>query len=128
MCCFFFNFQTGTWTYSLLNNHASSQMLTVTVTTRARSPTTPPVTATAHMSQHTAHYPSPVIVYAQVSQGFLPVLGISVIAIIETEDGRQVTLELWDNGAGNNNLHLLPLNLKSYYSHMPQKSFISYIC
>ncbi|KAI4549362.1 hypothetical protein MG293_001692 [Ovis ammon polii] len=92
--------ETGTWTYSLLNNHASSQMLTVTVTTRARSPTTPPVTATAHMSQHTAHYPSPVIVYAQVSQGFLPVLGISVIAIIETEDGRQVTLELWDNGAG----------------------------
>ncbi|KAF4021614.1 hypothetical protein G4228_013559 [Cervus hanglu yarkandensis] len=92
--------ETGTWTYSLLNNHASSQMLTVTVTTRARSPTTPPVIATAHMSQNTAHYPSPVIVYAQVSQGFLPVLGISVIAIIETEDGHQVTLELWDNGAG----------------------------
>ncbi|XDB48564.1 hypothetical protein AB1E18_002149 [Capra hircus] len=92
--------ETGTWTYSLLNNHASSQMLTVTVTTRARSPTTPPVTATAHMSQYTAHYPSPVIVYAQVSQGFLPVLGISVIAFIETEDGHQVTLELWDNGAG----------------------------
>ncbi|KAI4549361.1 hypothetical protein MG293_001691 [Ovis ammon polii] len=92
--------ETGTWTYSLLNNLASSQMLTVTVTTRARSPTTPPVTATAHMSQHTAHYPSPVIVYAQVSQGFLPVLGISVIAFIETEDGHQVTLELWDNGAG----------------------------
>ncbi|XP_040088334.1 calcium-activated chloride channel regulator 1 [Oryx dammah] len=92
--------ETGIWTYSLLNNHASSQILTVTVTTRARSPTTPPVTATAHMSQNTAHYPSPVIVYAQVSQGFLPVLGISVIAIIETEDGHQVTLELWDNGAG----------------------------
>ncbi|OWK05602.1 hypothetical protein Celaphus_00002366 [Cervus elaphus hippelaphus] len=92
--------ETGTWTYSLLNNHASSQMLTVTVTTRARSPTTPPVIATAHMSQNTAHYPSPVIVYAQVSQGFLPVLGINVTAIIETEDGHQVTLELWDNGAG----------------------------
>ena len=93
-------------------------MLTVTVTTRARSPTTPPVTATAHMSQHTARYPSPVIVYAQVSQGFLPVLGISVTAIIETEDGHQVTLELWDNGAGNKNMDQLPLNLKSYYSHM----------
>ncbi|XP_070642274.1 calcium-activated chloride channel regulator 1 isoform X2 [Bos indicus] len=92
--------ETGTWTYSLLNNHASPQILTVTVTTRARSPTTPPVTATAHMSQNTAHYPSPVIVYAQVSQGFLPVLGINVTAIIETEDGHQVTLELWDNGAG----------------------------
>lgn len=107
------DFQTGTWTYSLLNN-ANSQMLTVTMTTRARSPTTLPVIATAHMSQNTAHYPSPMIVYARVSQGFLPVLGVNVTAIIENEDGHQVILELWDNGAGNKNLHQLPLNLKSY--------------
>ncbi|XP_014683056.3 calcium-activated chloride channel regulator 1-like [Equus asinus] len=91
--------ETGTWTYSLLNN-ANSQMLTVTMTTRARSPTTLPVIATAHMSQNTAHYPSPMIVYARVSQGFLPVLGVNVTAIIENEDGHQVILELWDNGAG----------------------------
>lgn len=51
------------------------------------------------MSQHTAHYPSPVIVYAQVSQGFA-CTGNQLIAFIETEDGHQVTLELWDNGAG----------------------------
>uniref|UniRef100_A0A8C5XY42 Uncharacterized protein n=1 Tax=Microcebus murinus TaxID=30608 RepID=A0A8C5XY42_MICMU len=70
------------------------------MTTRARSPTTVPIITTAHMSQNTAHYPSPMIVYARVSQGFLPVLGINVTAIIETEDGHQVTLELWDNGAG----------------------------
>ncbi|XP_059544966.1 calcium-activated chloride channel regulator 1-like [Myotis daubentonii] len=92
--------KTGTWTYSLLNNHVNSEMLTVTVTTRARSPTTLPVIATAHMSGNTAHYPSPMIVYARVSQGFLPVLGINVTATIETEDGHQVILELWDNGAG----------------------------
>uniref|UniRef100_A0A8C9I5D6 Uncharacterized protein n=2 Tax=Piliocolobus tephrosceles TaxID=591936 RepID=A0A8C9I5D6_9PRIM len=70
------------------------------MTTRARSPTTLPVIVTAHISQNTAHYPSPMIVYARVSQGFLPVLGINVTAIIENEDGHQVTLELWDNGAG----------------------------
>ncbi|XP_004480964.1 calcium-activated chloride channel regulator 1-like [Dasypus novemcinctus] len=92
--------ETGTWTYSLLNNHANSQLLTVTVTSRARSPTTLPVIITAHMSQNTALYPNPMIVYARVSQGFLPVLGINVTATIETEDGQQVTLELWDNGAG----------------------------
>ncbi|XP_057570051.1 calcium-activated chloride channel regulator 1 isoform X2 [Hippopotamus amphibius kiboko] len=92
--------ETGIWAYSLVNNHTTSQMLTLTVTTRARSPTTLPVIATAHMSQNTAQYPSPVIVYAQVSQGFLPVLGINVTAIIEAEDGHQETLELWDNGAG----------------------------
>ncbi|VTJ70362.1 Hypothetical predicted protein, partial [Marmota monax] len=92
--------ETGTWTYSLLNNHPNSQLLTVTMTTRARSPATLPIIATAHMNQNTAHYPSPMIVYARVSQGFLPVLGVNVTAIIETQDGQQVTLELWDNGIG----------------------------
>nr|XP_034356329.1 calcium-activated chloride channel regulator 3A-1-like isoform X2 [Arvicanthis niloticus] len=90
--------ETGIWTYSLKST--KSQLLTVTVTTRARSPTMLPVIATAHMSQSTAQYPSPMIVYARVSQGFLPVLGANVTAIIEAEDGQQVTLELWDNGAG----------------------------
>ncbi|OBS60499.1 hypothetical protein A6R68_08376, partial [Neotoma lepida] len=92
--------ETGTWTYSLFNKDAKSQLLAVTVTTRARSPTTPPVIATAHMNQNTAQYPSPMIVYARVSQGFLPVLGANVTAIIEAENGHRVTLELWDNGAG----------------------------
>ncbi|XP_028643958.1 calcium-activated chloride channel regulator 3A-1-like [Grammomys surdaster] len=90
--------ETGTWSYSLKSN--KSQLLTVTVTTRARSPTTPPLMALAHMSQSTARYPSRMIVYARVSKGFLPVLGANVTAIIEAEDGHQVTLELWDDGAG----------------------------
>ncbi|XP_034356317.1 calcium-activated chloride channel regulator 3A-1-like [Arvicanthis niloticus] len=90
--------ETGTWTYSLKST--KSQLLTVTVTTRARSPTTQPLMAIAHMSQSTAQYPSRMIVYARVSQGFLPVLGANVTAVIEAEGGHQVTLELWDNGAG----------------------------
>ncbi|XP_004639370.3 calcium-activated chloride channel regulator 1 [Octodon degus] len=92
--------ETGSWTYSLHNKNIYSQLLTMTVTTRAKSPTTLPVIATAHMSQNSAHYPSPMIVYAQVSQGFLPVLGVNVTATIETGDGNQVTLDLWDNGVG----------------------------
>ncbi|KAL1772630.1 epithelial chloride channel protein-like [Sigmodon hispidus] len=92
--------ETGTWTYTLSNKNGNSQLLTVTVTTRARSPTKLPVIATAHMSRNTAQYPSPMIVYARVSQGFLPVLGANVTAIIEAEDGHRVTMELWDNGAG----------------------------
>ncbi|NP_001013220.1 chloride channel accessory 5 precursor [Rattus norvegicus] len=92
--------ETGTWTYSLFNKGVKPQLLTVTVTTRARSPTTQPLMATAHMSQSTAQYPSPMIVYARVSQGFLPVLGANVTAVIESENGSRVTLELWDNGAG----------------------------
>ncbi|XP_021051456.1 calcium-activated chloride channel regulator 3A-1 [Mus pahari] len=90
--------ETGTWTYSLKGT--KSQMISVTVTTRARSPTTEPLMATAHMSQSTAQYPSQMIVYTRVSQGFLPVLGANVTAVIEAEQGHQVTLELWDNGAG----------------------------
>ncbi|EDL82385.1 rCG29121 [Rattus norvegicus] len=92
--------ETGTWTYSLFNKGVKPQLLTVTVTTRARSPTTQPLMATAHMSQSAAQYPSPMIVYARVSQGFLPVLGANVTAVIESETGHQVTLVLWDNGAG----------------------------
>ncbi|KFO28029.1 Epithelial chloride channel protein [Fukomys damarensis] len=92
--------EAGNWIYSFQNKNVNSQLLTVTVTTRARSPTTLPVTATAHMSQNTADYSRPVIVYARVSQGFLPVLGVNVTAIIESEDGNQVIMELWDNGVG----------------------------
>ncbi|XP_032752498.1 LOW QUALITY PROTEIN: calcium-activated chloride channel regulator 3A-1-like [Rattus rattus] len=92
--------ETGTWTYSLFYKGVKPQLLTVTVTTRARSPTTQPLMATTHMSQSAAQYPSPMIVYARVSQGFLPVLGANVTAVIESKNGSRVTLELWDNGAG----------------------------
>ncbi|XP_066124836.1 calcium-activated chloride channel regulator 1-like [Saccopteryx bilineata] len=92
--------ETGTWAYSLLNKHIKPQTVTVTVTTRARSPTILPITATAHMSRNTANYTAPMIVYARISQGFSPVLGANVTAFIENEDGHQVMLELWDNGAG----------------------------
>ncbi|KAM8791745.1 calcium-activated chloride channel regulator 1-like [Rhynchonycteris naso] len=92
--------ETGIWTYSLQNKHTKSQTVTVTVTSRAKSTTLPPITATAHMSQNTANYTSQMIVYSRVSQGFLPVLGANVTAFIENEEEHEVMLELWDNGAG----------------------------
>ncbi|XP_068950661.1 calcium-activated chloride channel regulator 1-like [Petaurus breviceps papuanus] len=91
--------ETGNWIYKLQNENGL-QTLTLTVTTRAKSPAVLPVIATVHVNQSTGHFPSPMTVYAQVSQGFLPVLGAKVTAIIETEHGSQETLELWDNGAG----------------------------
>ncbi|XP_036611364.1 calcium-activated chloride channel regulator 1-like [Trichosurus vulpecula] len=91
--------ETGNWIYKL-QNEKSLQTLTLTVTTRAKSPTVLPVIATVHVNQSTGHFPSPMTVYAQVSQGFLPVLGAKVTAVIETEGGLQETLALWDNGAG----------------------------
>ncbi|XP_044530782.1 calcium-activated chloride channel regulator 1-like [Gracilinanus agilis] len=92
--------ETGNWIYKLRNENGSPENVTLTVTTRAKSPVVLPVIATVHVNQSTGHFPSPMTIYAQVSQGFLPVLGVDVMAIIETESGLQETLELWDNGAG----------------------------
>ncbi|XP_043859043.1 calcium-activated chloride channel regulator 1-like [Dromiciops gliroides] len=91
--------ETGNWIYKLQNENRI-QTLTLTVTTRAKSRTVLPVIATVHVNQSTGHFPSPMTIYAQVSQGFLPVLGANVTAIIEPEQGSQETLALWDNGAG----------------------------
>ncbi|XP_008056510.1 calcium-activated chloride channel regulator 1 [Carlito syrichta] len=87
----------GTWTYSL---QASSQTLTLTVTSRASSATLPPITVTSKMNKDTGKFPSPMTVYANIRQGASPILRASVTALIESVNGKTVTLELLDNGAG----------------------------
>ncbi|XP_049989875.1 calcium-activated chloride channel regulator 1-like, partial [Alexandromys fortis] len=88
----------GHWKYSL---KASSQTLTLTVTSRAASATVPPITVTPVVNTNTANFPSPVTVYATLRQGVSPILRASVTALIESVNGKTVTLELLDNGAGN---------------------------
>ena len=90
--------QVGVWNYSL---QASSQTLTLTVTSRASSATLPPVTVTSKMNKDTGEFPSPMVVYAKINQGAFPILRASVTALIESVEGKTVTLELLDNGAGN---------------------------
>ncbi|XP_006169768.1 calcium-activated chloride channel regulator 1 [Tupaia chinensis] len=87
----------GVWTYSL---QTSSQTLTLTVTSRASSATVPPITATSKMNKVTSKFPSPMVVYATIRQGASPILRAKVTALIESENGKTVTLELLDNGAG----------------------------
>ncbi|XP_006919439.1 calcium-activated chloride channel regulator 1 [Pteropus alecto] len=87
----------GIWNYSL---QASSQTLTLTVTSRASSTTLPPVTVTSKMTKDTVKFPSPMVVYAKIHQGALPILRASVTALIESVNGKTFTLELLDNGAG----------------------------
>ncbi|KAG3283536.1 calcium-activated chloride channel regulator 4A-like, partial [Ictidomys tridecemlineatus] len=91
--------QVGTWTYSL-QAKANTETLTMTVTSRAASSSVPPITVNAKMNKDTNSFPSPMIVYAQVLQGYLPILGASVTAIIESKTGKTQVLELLDNGAG----------------------------
>lgn len=42
----------------------------------------------------------PLVAYAEVRQGFYPVVNATVVAIIETPAGTTVELPLLDNGAG----------------------------
>ncbi|XP_002919432.1 calcium-activated chloride channel regulator 1 [Ailuropoda melanoleuca] len=87
----------GPWSYSL---QASSQTLTLTVTSRASSATLPPITVTSKMNKDAGKFPSPMAVYAKIHQGSLPILRATVTAVIESVNGKTVTLELLDNGAG----------------------------
>ncbi|XP_004480963.2 calcium-activated chloride channel regulator 1 [Dasypus novemcinctus] len=87
----------GVWKYSL---RASSQTLTLTVTSRASSATLPPITVTPKMNKATGTFPNPMVVYANIRQGALPILRASVTALIESASGKTVSLELLDNGAG----------------------------
>ncbi|XP_055979507.1 calcium-activated chloride channel regulator 4-like [Sorex fumeus] len=88
----------GIWTYSL-QAKVNNEILTITVNSRAANSSMPPITVNAKMNQSTYEFPKPVVVYAEVLQGFAPILGASVTAIIESNQGT-TTLKLLDNGAG----------------------------
>ncbi|XP_066480669.1 calcium-activated chloride channel regulator 1-like [Tiliqua scincoides] len=92
--------EVGDWAYSIQNPYDTAQVISLTVTTRARSLSEPPVTVKPSMNRDNNNYPNPMIIYAEVSQGFLPVLHADVKAIVESEDGTTVELELLDDGSG----------------------------
>ncbi|XP_005385184.1 PREDICTED: calcium-activated chloride channel regulator 4-like [Chinchilla lanigera] len=89
----------GTWTYNL-QAKANSETLTIAVTSRAADSAVPPITVSAKMNKDTNSFPSPMVVYAEVRQGYVPILGVNVTAVIESSSGNTEVLELLDNGAG----------------------------
>lgn len=96
---FVFYLQVGDWHYYIKNEGTTAQNVSVTVTSRAASSVVPPVNVVAYIKNANIA-PNPVVVYAEVSQGFLPVLGANVIATVEKDGAAPVSLELLDNGAG----------------------------
>ncbi|XP_069498843.1 calcium-activated chloride channel regulator 1-like [Ambystoma mexicanum] len=90
----------GDWIYSLCNTESPLEIISLTVTSHVVNESIPPLTAKIHMSRDINTFPSPMVVYADVSQGFSPVIGANVIAIIEPHLGEPVILPLDDNGAG----------------------------
>ncbi|KAM6396387.1 calcium-activated chloride channel regulator 4 [Pluvialis apricaria] len=91
--------EVGDWQFCIKNTHTATQGISVTATSRPASSSVPPVTIAAHVTRANRPF-NPVVVYAEVSQGFLPVVGATVIATIEKDGAAAVTLELRDNGAG----------------------------
>uniref|UniRef100_A0A8B9EUI1 Chloride channel accessory 1 n=1 Tax=Anser cygnoides TaxID=8845 RepID=A0A8B9EUI1_ANSCY len=91
--------EVGDWHYYIKNEGTTTQNISITVTSRAASSVVPPVNVAAYMKKANIA-PNPVVVYAEVSQGFLPVLGATVIATVEKDGVAPVSLQLLDNGAG----------------------------
>ncbi|XP_062992750.1 calcium-activated chloride channel regulator 1-like isoform X2 [Elgaria multicarinata webbii] len=92
--------EVGDWTYTIQNTHSAAQVLSVTVTTRAANASLPPVTVKPYMNADTNNYPNPIIIYAEVSQEFSPILGANVTATVESVSGKTTELQLFDNGSG----------------------------
>uniref|UniRef100_A0A674IPI9 Calcium-activated chloride channel regulator 1-like n=1 Tax=Terrapene triunguis TaxID=2587831 RepID=A0A674IPI9_9SAUR len=95
-----FDLQVGDWYYWIQNKHTDSQVISMIVTSRAASLAVPPVTVKALMNKDTNNFPNPMVIYAEVSQGFLPVLGATVMATVEPQTGSAVELKLLDDGSG----------------------------
>uniref|UniRef100_A0A8C0EUW6 Chloride channel accessory 1 n=1 Tax=Bubo bubo TaxID=30461 RepID=A0A8C0EUW6_BUBBB len=91
--------EVGDWQFCIKNIHTATQAISVTAASRPAHSDIPPVSITAHMNRANRAF-NPVVVYAEVSQGFVPVLGATVLATIEKDGAAAVTLELLDNGAG----------------------------
>ncbi|XP_053549082.1 calcium-activated chloride channel regulator 1-like [Bombina bombina] len=92
--------ESGTWHYSLCNKFTAKQVLSIIVSSKAADVNVPPIVVNAHMGSDINQHPSPMVVYASVNQGLLPVKGAKVTATIESVMSSAVTLELLDNGAG----------------------------
>ncbi|XP_078264018.1 calcium-activated chloride channel regulator 1-like [Rhinoraja longicauda] len=89
----------GSWSYSIKNTAAADQVLSITVMSRAADESVPPVTVNAHINQGTSVWPKPLVIYAEVSHGYLPVIEAKVSATVERADGTTTIVDLLDNGA-----------------------------
>ncbi|XP_072130905.1 calcium-activated chloride channel regulator 1-like [Mobula birostris] len=89
----------GEWTYAMQNKFSTVEDLTITVTSRAADEKVPPVTVKGHINQDKSTWPQPLVIFAEVSHGFLPVLHAEVTATVERADGSSVSIDLLDDGA-----------------------------
>ncbi|XP_076831823.1 calcium-activated chloride channel regulator 4A-like isoform X2 [Brachyhypopomus gauderio] len=91
--------EAGDWKYSFFNRQPASQVMSLTVTSRAAHNDVPPVVVTAQMNQLASDGSKPMIVFAEVSQSYSPVLHATVWAYLVSDTGHSEELQLFDNGA-----------------------------
>jgi len=87
----------GTWNYLL--NPRSRTTVTVSVSSMASSSSVEPISVKSSISSSSRNSAEPIILYAQVTQGFKPVVNAIVNAIISFPDGSQTEVRLFDGGA-----------------------------
>ncbi|KAL6471774.1 hypothetical protein MHYP_G00204240 [Metynnis hypsauchen] len=90
----------GDWKYSFLNRESTAQTMTLTVTSRAARDDVPPILVKTDIKKPTSDGSQPMVVYAEVSQNYLRVLGAKVMATLESDTGHSENLYLLDNGSG----------------------------
>ncbi|RXN39283.1 epithelial chloride channel -like protein [Labeo rohita] len=72
----------------------------IKVTSHAAQVNVPPITVKTRINQQFSNGTKPMIVFAEVSQNYRPVINAEVWAILEPESDPEQTLQLLDNGAG----------------------------
>ncbi|XP_076810328.1 calcium-activated chloride channel regulator 1-like [Clavelina lepadiformis] len=88
----------GRWRYYVSSTATSSQTVVASVTSQASDQTKQPIVVSSGLDKTSAGTGEAIVVYAQVSQGFAPVLDANVLALIQQPDGTVKELELFDAG------------------------------
>ncbi|XP_013396071.1 calcium-activated chloride channel regulator 4A-like [Lingula anatina] len=95
----------GKWRYSITNSGSIDATVQVQVSSRPASDAAP-IVLRASVSSDTVDIADPslsrIAIYGEVSQGYTPIVGATVVAYVDTSTGTH-TLHLLDNGAGADN-------------------------
>ena len=99
------SYQTGAWSFKVTNlrtGGSKEEQVSFTVTSYASDPTVEPILITSELSgsQTDISKGDLVIAYAEIRQGFSPVVFAEVWATVIRPEDDPIDIELLDNGAG----------------------------
>ncbi|XP_070557748.1 calcium-activated chloride channel regulator 4-like [Ptychodera flava] len=94
--------QVGRWTYNVTNPSANDQTVEIAVESKPADGSTSPIRLSSTLSSDLiSESPPVVIIYAYLSQGYVPVTGASVFATVDRPHPHLPTeVQLFDNGVG----------------------------